>query len=261
MRWIRYSANKKIAYGILEGDRIIEVNGDPFNGYEKTSTVRKLADVTFEIPVVPPTFYCAGRNYVTHLKEMAAKRGQTPVIPTKPDMGYRANNALWPHLHDVIIPADATEKVQYEGELVCVVGKKAKNLSEKDAFSCLLGYTIGNDVSERTWQASDATFWRAKNCDTWKPMGPWIETDLDLDKAETICSVNGKETGRFHTNGMLFGIATFIAAMTRYLTLYPGDVIWMGTDGAPPDLVDGDVVDIEITGLGKLTNKFVKAKS
>ena len=147
--------------------------------------------------------------------------------------------------------------MQYEGELVAVIGTKAKHLSERDALSCVLGYTIGNDVSERTWQATDRTLWRAKNTDTFKPMGPWIETSVDLDKLETIVRVNGTITTRFPTNDMLFGVATYIAAMTRYLTLYPGDVIWMGTDGASPNLKAGDTVEVEISGIGTLRNPFV----
>jgi 2-keto-4-pentenoate hydratase/2-oxohepta-3-ene-1,7-dioic acid hydratase in catechol pathway len=214
--------------------------------------------VKIEVPVIPPTFYCAGLNFVEHVKEGAAKRGEVPNIPTKPDMGYRAANALIAHGETIIIPADATEKVHYEGELVAVVGKKAKNLTEENALDCLLGWTIGNDVSERSWQKSDRTFWRSKNTDTFKPMGPWIETDFDLDAAETIVRLNGNVTTRFHTNHMLFGVAQFMATMTRNVTLYPGDIIWWGTDGSSPDLRHGDEVDIEITGLGHLTNPVIR---
>ena len=100
----------------------------------------------------------------------------------------------------------------------------------------MLGYTIGNDVSERTWQASDRTMWRAKNTDTFKPMGPWIETDADLDSMRTTVRLNGETVLNFATNDMVFGVETYISAMSRYLTLYPGDVIWMGTDGASENL-------------------------
>ncbi|MBW8270104.1 fumarylacetoacetate hydrolase family protein [Caldovatus aquaticus] len=258
MRWIRYSAEGRTGYGILEGDRIREVRGDPFEGYEPTGRVRALDAVKIEVPVIPRTFYCAGLNYVGHIREQAAKRGEAPSIPTRPDIGYRAANALIAHGEDVIIPRDASEKVHYEGELVVVIGRKAKHLSRAEALSCVLGYTIGNDVSERTWQRSDRTLWRAKNTDTFKPMGPWIETDLDLEAAETIVRLNGEITARFETNRMLFGIATFLSAMTRYLTLWPGDIVWMGTDGTSPDLRHGDVVEVEITGIGTLRNRFVR---
>jgi 2-keto-4-pentenoate hydratase/2-oxohepta-3-ene-1,7-dioic acid hydratase in catechol pathway len=259
MRWIRFSEAGRLAYGVLEGERIVEVSGDPFTGYARTARTHALGAVKLEVPVIPRTFYCAGLNYGAHVIEQAQKRGVEPEFPKQPDIGYRANNALIAHGETVIIPGDASDKVHYEGELVVVIGKKAKHLAEADALSCVLGYTIGNDVSERTWQRSDRTLWRAKNTDTFKPMGPWIETDVRLDAMQTIVRVNGRETLRFPTNDMLFGVARYLSAMSRYLTLYPGDVVWMGTDGASPDLVSGDVVEIEITGIGALRNPFMRA--
>ena len=256
MRWIRYSLQGRISYGILEGDRILEVSGDPFAGYERTKVMHELQAVKVEIPVVPPTFYCVGLNYAEHIREVAAKHGIKANLPEQPDVGYRAVNALIAHGEPVIIPRDAT-KVQYEGELVVVIGKRARHLSEAEALGCVLGYTIGNDVSERVWQKSDRTLWRAKNADTFKPMGPWIETHVDLDALETRIRLNGKETLRFATNDMIFGVAKYISTMTRYLTLHPGDMIWMGTDGSSPDLKAGDVVEVEIAGLGTLRNPFV----
>ena len=260
MRLMKFSAQGREAYGIVEGDRIVEIVGDLFGSHERTKKTHALKDVKVEVPLLPRTFYCAGLNYTAHIKEYAAKLGIEPDLPKKADIGYRAVNALIAHNESVVIPKDATEKVQYEGELVAVIGRKVKHLSEKDALSCVLGYTIGNDVSERTWQKSDRTLWRGKNADTFKPMGPWIETSVNLDKLETIVRLNGKESTRFRTNDMLFGVAAYIAAMTRYLTLYPGDVIWMGTDGTSPNLKAGDVVDVEITGIGTLSNPFVAEK-
>jgi len=259
VRWIRFSLEGRAAYGILEGDRIREVAGGPLGGYERTARVHDLSAVKIEIPLVPPTFYCVGLNYVAHIREAAAKFGVQADLPRQPDVGYRAVNALIAHDEPVVIPVDA-KKVQYEGELAVVIGKRAKHLSEAEALSCVLGYTIGNDVSERTWQKSDRTLWRAKSTDTFKPMGPWIETDVDLDALETRVRVNGVETTRFRTNAMLFGVATYISTMTRYVTLHPGDMIWMGTDGTSPDLKAGDVVEVEITGIGTLRNPFVAAE-
>ncbi len=257
MRWLRFSVpGTPEAFGILEGDRVREVRGSPFGEWEATSRVLELAQVKVEVPFIPRTFYAAGLNYTRHIMEGAARRGEPPAVPMKPDMGYRAVNALIAHEEPVVIPADAT-KVQYEGELAVVIGRKAKHLTEEEAFGCILGYTIGNDVSERVWQKSDRTFWRSKNTDTFKPMGPWIETELDLEAAETRVRLNGEVRTHFRTNDMLFGIARFISTMTRYLTLHPGDVIWMGTDGSSPDLKPGDVVEVEISGLGSLRNPFI----
>ena len=258
MRWIRYAHQGETSYGILEGEHITPVRGDPFRGYERTGLRLALSAVKIAIPVVPPTFYCVGLNYAEHIGAAAAKLGRPLQLPKQPDVGYRAANALIAHDEPVVIPADA-RKVNYEGELAVVIGARAKNLSEADALSCVLGYSIGNDVSERVWQGSDRTLWRAKNADTFKPMGPWIETAVDLDALETRVRVNGKETTRFRTNAMVFSIATYISTITRYVTLHPGDTIWMGTDGTSPDLKPGDTVEVEITGIGTLRNPFVAA--
>jgi 2-keto-4-pentenoate hydratase/2-oxohepta-3-ene-1,7-dioic acid hydratase in catechol pathway len=258
VRWIRFTVQGRTAYGIVEGDRIAEVAGDPFAGYERMPRSHALDAVKIEVPVVPPTFFCVGLNYAEHVRAAAAKLGIAADLPKQPDVGYRAVGALIAHGEPVAIPPDAT-RVQYEGELAVVIGKRTKHVSEAEALGCVLGYTIGNDVSERTWQKSDRTLWRAKNTDTFKPMGPWIETDVDLEAMETRVRVNGRETTRFRTNDMLFGPATYISTISRYVTLHPGDVIWMGTDGTSPDLEAGDEVEVEITGIGALRNPFVAA--
>lgn len=259
MRWVHFSvAGGSSAYGILESDdRIREMRGTPFDVIEPTGAVHRLGDVKIEVPLIPRTFYAAGLNYVKHIREYA-QTGKPVAEPQQADIGYRAVNALVAHDEAVVIPADA-KQVEYEGELVVVIGKMARNLDKADALSCILGYTIGNDVSERLWQATDRTFWRCKNSDTFKPMGPWIETEFDLGAAQTFVRLNGEVRTHFRTADMLFDIPTFISRMTRYLTLYPGDVIWMGTDGKSPCLAVGDVVEVEITGLGTLRNEFVAA--
>jgi 2-keto-4-pentenoate hydratase/2-oxohepta-3-ene-1,7-dioic acid hydratase in catechol pathway len=256
MRWVRFAQADVARYGILEGDRVQPVDGDPFAGYAVAGRPVAFADVRLLPPVVPPTFYAAGVNYATHLEE-ARRHGNTTNIPRKPDIGYRAINALIAHDEPIVIPRESDGKVQYEGELVVVIGKRAKHLSEADALGCVLGYTIGNDVSERVWQRGDRTLWRAKNTDTFKPMGPWIATDVDLDAMTTVVRLNGVERTRFRTNDMIFGIATYISAMTRLVTLHPGDIIWMGTDEPTLDMQAGDVVEVEISGIGTLRNPVV----
>ena len=260
MRWIRYEREGATSFGIVEGSEALEVSGTPFGEHSRTGARFPLDAVRLLPPVIPPTFYAAGLNYAEHAKKYAASDGGGPKLPEKPDVGYRAVNALIGHGEPVIIPADAGERVHYEGELVVVIGARAKNLSRQDALSCVLGYTIGNDVSERDWQKVDRTLWRAKNTDTWKPMGPWIETDIrteaDLDAMRTTVRVNGETTIEFPTNSMIFGVAEYIAAITRYVTLHPGDVIWMGTEGASPNLKAGDVCEVEISGIGVLRNPF-----
>ena len=259
MRWIRFEDKGEAIYGILKGDFVRPVKGNPFDGYEKFGELCAYRDLKLLVPVVPNVFYAAGLNYVDHIYEYAAKTGREPNIPSEADVGYRANNALIAHGKTIVIPRDASEQVEYEAELVVVVGKKAKNLTEENALECVLGYTIGNDISERIWQANDRTLWRAKNSDTFKPMGPWIETDAKLENMETIVRLNGTETIRFFTNNMLFSIQTFLTRMSKYIELQPGDVVWMGTEGSSPQIKHGDVIDIEISSIGTLTNPVIRA--
>lgn len=258
MRWLRYEANGQASYGIIEGDEVVAVTGDPFAGYEMTRTKHKLHDIKYLVPVIPKTFYAAGLNYVEHITEMAAKRGEKPNIPPAADVGYRANNALIAHNDNIVIPHDAGELVQYEGELVAVIGRKCKDLTRENALSAVLGWTIGNDVSERSWQKQDRTLWRAKNTDTFKPMGPWIETDVKLEDLVTKIRLNGKELINFKTNDMVFGVVDYLVAMTTCLTLYPGDVVWMGTEGKTENMKHGDTIEVEITGIGTLSNGVIR---
>ncbi|MDH5748450.1 MAG: fumarylacetoacetate hydrolase family protein [Rhodospirillales bacterium] len=260
MRWARIDLEGAPTFGIVEGNEIETVTGTPFGEYAGTGRRLDLGSVTFLPPVFPPTFYCVGLNYLDHILEQAKKKGVEPNVPQQPDVGYRAQSALIGHGADVIIPADAPERVHYEGELVVVIGKQAKNVSEADALDIVFGYTIGNDVSQRDWQYGDRTMWRGKNCDTFKPMGPWIETDVDLDSLETSVRVNGKPVITFPTNNMLFGVEKYISTISKYVTFQPGDVLWMGTEGSSPNLVDGDVVEIDINQIGVLRNRFVKEK-
>ena len=258
MRWARFDRNGQPCYAVIEGDTVIPVRGSPFEAWERTSERLKLADVRLLVPVVPPTFYAAGMNYAQHVLEVAAKLGREPDLPPNADVGYRTVNALIADGERIVIPADATDLVQYEGELVVVIGRKCKNLTRDNALSAVLGYSIGNDVSERTWQKSDRTLWRAKNTDTFKPMGPWIETDVKLENLKTTVRLNGEEKITFDTNKMIHGVVDFLVAMTTCLTLYPGDVLWMGTEGATANMKHGDICEIEISGIGTLRNPVVR---
>jgi 2-keto-4-pentenoate hydratase/2-oxohepta-3-ene-1,7-dioic acid hydratase in catechol pathway len=258
MRWARFDQDGTPSYAVIEGDTVIPVRGSPFTTWDRTSQRLKLADVHLLVPVIPPTFYAAGMNYPEHVREVAAKVGQQPNLPTQADIGYRANNALIAHNEPIVIPADATDQVQYEGELVVVIGRKCKHLTREDALSAVFGYTIGNDVSERTWQKSDRTLWRAKNTDTFKPMGPWIETDVKLEDLVTKIRLNGEQLIAFPSNSMIFGVVDFLVRMTSCMTLHPGDVIWMGTEGATANMKHGDRIEVEISGIGTLANPVIR---
>jgi len=257
MRWCRFKTDGEVSCGLVEGDTVVAVEGTPFGEYRKTGKTFPLDAVKLDIPVIPSTFYCVGVNYADHIRRMAAKRGSQPVFPKKPDIGYRANNALVAHEQPIVKPKDSGPDFQYEGELVAVFGRTCRNVSREEALDYVLGWTIGNDVSERGWQASDRTLWRAKNADTFKPMGPWIETDVDLDAMQTTIRLNGEVTETFKTNNMIFDAPTYISEVSKYCTIYPGDVMWMGTDGVPANMKVGDVCEIEITGIGVLRNPVV----
>jgi 2-keto-4-pentenoate hydratase/2-oxohepta-3-ene-1,7-dioic acid hydratase in catechol pathway len=262
MKFGRFERQGRVFYGMVEGEQVVELDGSLFGEYRTTRKNYPLAALKVLIPCVPPTFYCAGLNYAAHVEWANKRKGTNTKLPEKADVGYRANNALVATGDAIVIPADSPGPVQFEGELVAVIGKKARNLSEKNALSCVLGYTLGNDVSERTWQKQDRTLWRAKNSDTFKPMGPFIVTGLDPMKLKVAIKVNGKKAAEYDTGKMLFSAQRYIAEITKYMTLWPGDVIWLGTDGATePDLKDGDTVEISQKDIGVLRNPVARAKS
>ena len=205
-------------------------------------------------------FYAAGLNYRAHI-EWAVSRGGAHKVPAQADIGYRSPNALILGGEEIVIPRDSAGPVEYEGELVAVIGRTAKNLPEEKALSCIAGYTLGNDVSERSWQKSDRTLWRAKNADTFKPMGPAIVSGID-PMAQTIeVRVNGKTVSSYSTRNMIFSVQHYLALMSRYLTLHPGDVVWFGCDGPTlPALQAGDLVEVVNEAIGVLANRVVRER-
>lgn len=253
----RYRKGEGSAYGIVEDDTVIELQGTPFGEHKRTTIKHPLSSITLMVPVIPPTFYAGGVNYQRHVIEGSKKYGIEPKLPTSVNIGYRANNALIAHEEPIVKPKDCGPEFQYEGELVAVIGKKARHLSREEALSCILGWTIGNDVSSREWQFKDPSFLRSKNSDTFKPMGPWIVTGLDPKDMLTSIRLNGRTVDSFETGNMLFDVAHHIVEITKYCTLYPGDVIWFGTDGVPENMKPGDTVEVEISGIGTLRNPVV----
>jgi 2-keto-4-pentenoate hydratase/2-oxohepta-3-ene-1,7-dioic acid hydratase in catechol pathway len=255
--WCRFQADGRTAYGRIDGETVIATDGAPWESHSETSRKYPLSSVKLLSPTMPTTFFCVGINYREHIIAAAKRRGVEPQFPQRPDVGYRANNALCGHEDPIIKPRDSGEVFQYEGELVAIIGKQARKVPAEKALDYVFGWTIGNDVSERTWQRNDRTMFRAKNCDTFKPMGPWIVTGLDYRKMTTTVRLNGQEVDRFSTSNMIHDVETYIAEISKYCTLYPGDVIWMGTDGSPRNMKPGDVCEIEITGIGVLRNRVV----
>jgi 2-keto-4-pentenoate hydratase/2-oxohepta-3-ene-1,7-dioic acid hydratase in catechol pathway len=257
MIWCRFRKDKLVSYGLVEGDTVTAVEGDPFTGHRATSARFPLSAVKLLVPVMPGTFYAIGSNYRDHVISRAKVKGTAPKFYDSPRVGYRANSALIASGEDIVKPKDAGPRFEYEGELVVVIGKRARRVTPGEAADCILGWTIGNDLTERDWQRDDPTNLRGKNADTFKPMGPWIVTGVDVHDMTTIVRVNGRTVHTFPTGNMLFSPGEVISAVSRYNTLSPGDVVWLGTDQLPESVGPGDVIEIEITGIGVLRNRVV----
>jgi 2-keto-4-pentenoate hydratase/2-oxohepta-3-ene-1,7-dioic acid hydratase in catechol pathway len=155
---------------------------------------------------------------------------------------------------DTIVRPKATERLDAEGELVVVIKDRCRNVSQADALQHVLGYTCGNDVSARDWQRDDRNWWRAKSTDTFSPAGPVIETDIDPHNVRLTTRINGSEVQAESTNYLIFDIPTLVAFTSRFVTLEPGDMIYTGTPGEPGEMKGGDVCEVEIEGIGVLSN-------
>jgi 2-keto-4-pentenoate hydratase/2-oxohepta-3-ene-1,7-dioic acid hydratase in catechol pathway len=256
MIWCRFDDAGPPCYGLVEDGIVTPVTGRPFGDWEKSERRIPVSELRLLPPVTPSTFFCAGLNYRAHA-ERAAYGGHQ--VPERPEVGYRANNALTGHLSPIVRPADCDEPLVAEGELVAVIGKPVRHATPQEAKDAIFGWTIGNDVSARGWQRSDRTFWRCKNSDTFKPMGPYLVTDADPLAAVTTVRVDHEVKASFATGDMLFGPYEYISAISRYITLSPGDVLWLGTDETAT-VVPGQVVEITIDGIGTLTNPVVEEK-
>ena len=252
MKYARFEADGRTTHGIVAGDEVREISDSPLNDHSETGAVHRLSDVTLLAPIARPGKIMAmALNYRSHL------HGAPP--PSRPEPFYKTATSVVGPGETVVLPADF-QHVDMEAELVVVIGKNAKNVSEADALDYVLGYTCGNDVSEREWQSGsgkDVQWWRAKSADTFSPIGPVIETDIDPTDVEIRGSVNGVEGQKCHTSEMIFNVVQAISFISRYVTLEPGDLIFTGTAGAPPALKSGDVTEVEIAGIGTLSNPVV----
>lgn len=247
MRYTRLSVDGRAVWGRVRDEHIELLSESPIDGKPRVTGTIPLADA-YWLPVVTPTvFYAVGMNYRRHVEHAGA------AMPKRPEVGYRAGNALTGHGSPIEKPSDVDGRFEAEPELVAVIGRELRHATRQQAWDSIFGWTIGNDVSAREWQHTDRTFWRAKNSDTFKPMGPWIETDVDALAQTTSLRVNGEKRASFATGGMIFDPFEYIAEITRYCTMLPGDVLWMGAESTC-QLEPGDTVDIEITGIGVLSN-------
>ena len=247
-RYVRYRSGSSSSYGILDGDTVREIRGDLFGGHAETGVARKLSAVELLWPCQPGKILAVGLNYRSHL-------GNRPQ-PAHPEMFYKPVSALQRHEGPIVLPRDSTD-VHYEGELVVVIGREVKNASPEEARSAILGVTCGNDVSERNWQngeKKDLQWWRAKGSDTFAPLGPAIATGIDYGGLLLQTRLNGEVVQKQYTSDLIFDCPAIVSWVSGWVTLMPGDIIYTGTPGSTRRLSPGDVVEVEIEGVGVLRN-------
>ncbi|WP_089937169.1 fumarylacetoacetate hydrolase family protein [Candidatus Entotheonella palauensis] len=257
MKWCRFQIEQRVRYGVVEDDRVTEVTGSPLADYTVTDRQHLLSEVKLLPPIVPPMLYAAGPNYRGHVEGMAKRRGAEPTYPERPEPNFRSVHALIGTEENIVVPRDCSGAVQPEGQLAVVIGKRARRVAKEEALDYVFGYSIGNDISQRVWQANDRTMFRGKNCDTFKPFGPWIVTGLEPTQFRIIVRHNGSVWQDFSSADQIWDTAAWIQELSGYTTLHPGDVLWMGTEGADGDMVPGDVIEVEISGIGILRNRVV----
>jgi 2-keto-4-pentenoate hydratase/2-oxohepta-3-ene-1,7-dioic acid hydratase in catechol pathway len=250
VRIARFSHQDAITYGIVDGKELVVLAGDPmFVGYETTDVRVPISDIALLAPVIPRSKVVAvGRNYRDHAAEFGNEVPAEPLLFLKPNTSVVGPN-------DAIVRPKQSARTEYEGELAVVIGRIAKNVPAERAHEYVFGYTIGNDVTARDLQRSDGQWARAKGFDTFCPLGPAIETDFDpAGDARVVTRVNGEVRQDAPLTDMVHSVADVIAHASAAFTLLPGDVILTGTPAGVGEIVAGDVVEVEITGLGILRN-------
>ncbi len=238
MKIVRFRYKDKDMIGVQEKNRIfVDLQTEVFD----------VSDVKILAPVVPSKIVAVALNYKEHAKEMGKPLPDEPLIFIKPP------SALCNPYEAIRLP-EMSNRVDYEGELAVIIGKKAKNVSVREAKEYILGYTCFNDVTARDLQKKDTLFSRAKGFDTFAPIGPWIETDVEPMSLKIITKLNGKVVQEGYTSDMIFDVYELVSFISRIMTLYPGDVIATGTPPGVGPLNTGDRVEVNIEGIGTLVN-------
>jgi len=256
MRIARFAAkNGQVKYGVVEGESIRAIQGDILGSWKASGRAVPLGEVTLRAPVDPSNIIALGRNYAEHAKEGAAD------IPAAPAVFLKATSAVTHPGSPILLPKMAPNQVDYEAELAVIIGKAASNVREEDALQYVFGYTCGNDVSARDCQRGDLQWARAKSFNTFAPLGPWMETELDAGHCPIACRVNGRTLQESNTSEMVFSVPYIISYLSRCMILQPGTVIMTGTPSGcgfarkpPVWLRPNDVVEVEIGGIGVLRN-------
>ena len=250
MRIARCLIKGSIFYGVVKNNTVRQIKGNPFGKLIFTGSEYKTSEVKLLAPSNPSKILALALNYKSHLEDQPA--------PSKPEPFFKAPTCVIGPDEPIIIPKGA-RRVEEEAELIAVIGRRCSKVSKEKALDHVLGYTCGNDVSEREWQRGDAQWWRAKSSDTFGPIGPYIVTDVDCSKLNIWGRVNGKVVQQCNTSELLFDVPTLISFISQVVTLEPSDLIFTGTSGVPAQIKDGDTVEVEVENIGILSNP-VKAE-
>jgi 2-keto-4-pentenoate hydratase/2-oxohepta-3-ene-1,7-dioic acid hydratase in catechol pathway len=247
VRIARYVYDGEVAFGVVEGDDIAEMASHPFGPVTFTGTRRPRAEVKLLAPVLPSKVVAIGKNYAAHASEMGGDVPEQPLIFLKPSTAVTASG-------EPIAYPPSSARVDYEGELAVVIGRLCRDVPVERAGEVIFGYTCANDVTARDQQKADGQWSRAKGYDSFCPLGPWVETDVDIDDLRLTTTLNGevKQDGR--TSSIVHKVPALIAHITSCMTLLPGDVILTGTPEGVGPMSVGDEVAVEIEGIGRLVN-------
>jgi len=249
VHYVRYEVDGRRAYGILRGDEIHELDGHFLEGAQETGRTLQSSEVRLLAPVEPSKVVAVGRNYLSHLGDREPTR--------EPGLFAKYPTSIVGPGAAIVMPPDADE-LHYEGEMVIVIGRRARNVPVERAHEHIFGVTAGNDVTERTWQDRDLQWLRAKASDTFGPIGPAVAVGLNYGDLLLETRVNGEVRQSERTRDLIFDVPTIVSYVSRYVTLLPGDVIFTGTPGTTRALAPGDRVEVELEGVGTLRNGVVR---
>jgi 2-keto-4-pentenoate hydratase/2-oxohepta-3-ene-1,7-dioic acid hydratase in catechol pathway len=252
MKLMRLYSASEMRWVISDTDGIYWLEGDPFETWMRGTEVASLAGVRFLAPCQPTKIIAVGLNYLSHAEEVGADVPQEPFFFLKPP------SAIIAHGGKIVYPADLSQRVDFEGELAVVVAKSGRNITTREARQYVLGYTCANDVTARDLQRTDPQWTRAKGFDTFCPLGPVIATDADPSNLMVRTRLNGELRQEASTSEMVFSVEQLISYISVVMTLEAGDVILTGTPAGVGELQPGDRIEVEIEGIGTLTNTVVK---
>ncbi len=251
MKYARVKYKDEIYYGIINDSQVTLLNGDIFDYYSITDTILPLDTVKLMPPCEPTKIAAVGLNYADHAKELNLKVPEFPALFIKPSSSVIGHN-------DCIIYPPMSKQVDYEAEFAIVIGKTASYVKPDEAKNYIFGYTCLNDVTARDLQNQDPQWTRAKGFDTFAPIGPWIETNIDPDNSDIKLRLNGKLKQSSNTSNFIFKTDYLVSKISEIMTLYPGDIITTGTPSGIGPINVGDIVEVEIDGIGTLKNTVIK---